>query len=240
MMNKQNTYIIAGIIALVLLVAFYGLSSNGPKVSAQGTANIEVTPDQASVYISAQTKEATAQLAKDKNVAVRDQLLSALKAAGYDNVTLLSYNIYPSYDWSNGNQKQTGYVADYQIVVKTGDFESVADIVDLAVDSGAYINNINFELSDEKQSEYKAQALEMASADARTKAQATARGLGKSLGSLVSVQSQDFNYGPVVFYAKSDGIASGAEEARDAAANIAPQEVTVTASVNVEYKLRAF
>ena len=98
-------------------------------------------------------------------------------------------------------------------------------------------SGINFELSPQKQSEYKTQALEQASADAKSKASATAAGLGKKLGRLVSVESQDFNYGPVVYYAKAES-SSGAADAREAALQINPTDLNVYANVGVTYTIR--
>ena len=49
-------------------------------------------------------------------------------------------------------------------------FSEVAKIVDSVVVQGALINTIQFELSQDKQNEYKSQVLSEASADAKTKA----------------------------------------------------------------------
>ena len=125
--------------------------------------------------------------------------------------------------------------------MKTGDFYIVPKIVDVAIDSGALVSYINFEISDELRSEYKSRALEKAGEDAREKAEATAAGLGKKLGKLVSVQSEDFNYGPVVYYASAESSGSDAvAETREAALNIYPKDVEVRADISVRYKLRRF
>ena len=119
----------------------------------------------------------------------------------------------------------------------------VPEIVDAGIDAGALVSSINFELSDEKQNDYKAEALSEASADARKKAESTASGLNKKIGKLVSVQSEEFYYpGPIPIYAKAEGggDAAAATEARQAAVNLRPQDIAVTASVRVEYRLRVF
>ena len=153
-----------------------------------------------------------------------------------------SYNIYPDYeyDYSTGKRTEKGFVAQQSIEVKTRNFDKVAGIVDASVDSGALISWINFELSDEKQSELKAQALKEAGEDAKKKAEATASGLDKKLGKLVSVKGEEFNYGPYQYFAASgstDAVKAGAE-AKDAALNLGPKDVEVTATVTVEYALK--
>ncbi len=241
-MNK-----IIGIIALVLgilLVGAYLASSSAPSVTAQGSSVIKVTPDLVTVNVLIETKGADAQIAQDKNSQIRDAVISDLKKLGYTDadIKLGYYNIGPDYEWTTDKQTLKGYVARQEIIVKTKDFTKVSQIVDSVIDSGALVSYINFEISDSKQSEFKAQALQQASADAKAKAQSTAAGLNKKLGRLVSVQNQDFHYpGPMVKYAMEDSSSGGGvAQARDAAANLSPQDIEVTASVVVEYKLRWF
>ena len=100
------------------------------------------------------------------------------------------------------------------------------------------LSYINFELSTQKQNEYKAQALEMAGQDARTKAQAIASGLDKRLGKLVSVSTSDFSYQPWNIYsARADYSSGDVAEAKLAATNIQPGSQEVNARINVVYKI---
>ncbi|MEK6854997.1 MAG: SIMPL domain-containing protein [Nanoarchaeota archaeon] len=238
----DNRILVGVILAAILLVGGYLAYSSAPVVSAQGTSNIKAQPDEVSVHISVETRDLTAQGAKDKNTEISDKVLTELVKLGLERkeIQFSNFNIYPEYDWSGGKQKLKGYVASQQTVVKTSNFDKVPGIVDEAVNAGALVNYINFEISDEKQSEYKNKALESASRDAQQKATATASGLGKKLGRLVSVKSQDFYYpGPVVYYDKVASLESGMTAGR-AALNIAPQDIDVSASIVVEYKLGWF
>lgn len=239
--RNMNNKILVGIIIIgILLVGGYLFTNTSAEVSAQGTSSITVQPDKASVYISAEAHEKTAQAAKDKQAEINNKVVNALIALGFSEseIQTSNYNIYQEYDWSDGQQKPKGFVATQQIVVKTTDFKKVAPIVDAAVDNGALISSINFELSPERESDYKAQALTEASEDARKKAEATANGLGKNLGRLISVESQNFQYYPWAYYSKGD--TGGVVEARDAALSITPQSQDITASVSVRYKLGIF
>ena len=110
-------------------------------------------------------------------------------------------------------------------------------VVDAGISAGAGISSINFELSPEKQSEYKAQAIKLAAEDAKTKAEALAEGLGKRIGRLVSVSDSDFGYSPWVLYSGS-GMAEEAAVAKDAASSIQPSEQSITARVTAVYKIR--
>ena len=91
-------------------------------------------------------------------------------------------------------------------------------------------------MSTAKQNEYKAQALKEASEDAKIKAEAIASGLGKTVGKLVSVSSNEFNYQPWPLYNSMAG--STAADAKVATTNIQPGQQDVSASVTVVYALR--
>jgi len=242
---KKNTLWTITVIVAIILIGGYLFLGNQPTVTAQGFSSIDASPDEVSVYLNIETKAQTAQEAQSKNLEISDSVQTALTNLGTESkdIQLQNYNIYPQYDYSNGQQTQKGYIASQQIVVKVKDFKLVPGIVDKSVEAGALVQTINFELSTEKQNEIKNIALKAASEDAKKKAEATASGLGKSLGSLVSVQSQDFYYpGPIAYYAKAEntGVAEAIGQARQAAASLAPRDIETTASVSVTYKLQAF
>jgi uncharacterized protein YggE len=71
--------------------------------------------------------------------------------------------------------------------VTTEDFSNVGNVIDAAVDAGALVSYINFELSVERSNEYKMLVMTNASLDAKQKAEAIASGLGKTVGRLVSI-----------------------------------------------------
>jgi hypothetical protein len=238
----DNKILVAILVIGVLAVGGYLYYNTGAVVSAQGSSSIKVQPDEVSVYLSIETRNLTAQGAKDMNSEISDNVLTELVKLGLErkDIQFSSYNIYPEYDWSSGQQKQKGYIASQQIVVKTSDFDKVGGIVDGAVNAGALVNSIYFELSDAKQSEYKKMALANASQDAKAKAEATAVGLGKSLGRLVSVQSQEFNYQPWVLYDHPEVAMNIMTGEKRVDVNIQPQDKEVTASITVQYKLSLF
>lgn len=238
--NMDNRILTAILVVGALIIGGYLYYNTGAVVSAQGSSSIKVQPDEVSIYLSIETKNLTAQGAKDMNSKITDDVVTELVKLGLERkeIQFSNYNAYPDYDWSNGQQKLKGYVVNQQLVIKIKDFDLVYSIVDKSVNAGALVSYINFELSDEKQSEYKSQALTEAGKDAKEKAEATAAGLGKNLGRLVSVQSQEFNYNPWILYEKAGAMDSSG--AREVAMNIQPQDEEVTASITVQYKLSLF
>ena len=239
---KMDNRVIAGILILGIIALGVFLSGDGGAVvSAQGDSVIEVEPDEVSINLNLMARDDGAQAAKDKLDKISDDVYVALILLGLDkeDIKLQSYNIYPDYKWINGNQQENGFVANQYVVVTTENFDLVPGIVDASVDNGALVSYINFELSEEKQDEYKIQALEEAGKDAKAKAEATASGLGKKLGKLVSVRNQDYWYGPYMAYESSVAEGSG-DSAKTASYSLSPQDVEVRASISVEYKLRRF
>lgn len=243
MINKK---ILVGIIGVAIVLAIaYLIMGNSPTVSAQGSGTLKVQPDLTSVVIGIEGKDFSASVAQKESKDIGDKVLASLLAAGIaeKDISVGSYSSYPDYDYSSGSNVLKGYIVRQELVVKVQDYSEVGKVIDASIAGGGIVSYINAELSPEKQSSYKTQVLKMASEDARVKAEATASGLGKKLGSLVSVKSQDFYYpGPMPYYAKAEGSSpdTAAMDARQAASNLSPQDLEVTASVVVEYKLRSF
>ena len=241
-MKIDNRTIVIGLIIAVIIVAgLIYISSTSAIVSAQGNSVLKANPDKVSINLVIEAKNKTAQGAKDRHDKILDETVLQLLKIGIDrkDIKTINFNIYPEYNWENGKNEQIGYIARQDIIVETKNFDLVASIIDVSIDAGALVSYINFELSEEKQSEYKTQALEEAGKDARKKAEATASGLDKKLGKLVSVQSEEFNYIPYRYFEAT--VAEGsAAQAKQAAINLAPRDIDVTATIRVEYKLRNF
>jgi len=248
-MKMENSVKITGIIAVaVILIVVIGINSFSqfnPRntITAQGFSEIDVMPDLVTVYFNVETSGDTATEVKDANAEIVDNLIVELIKIGFsrDEIQTSNFNVYPDYEWNNGRRTEKGYKATHNLKVEMSTDESgkIGDVIDAGVDSGALLSYINFELSTELQNTYKAQALEQASQDARIKAESVAKGLDKSLGSLVSVSTSDFNYYPWRAYSMEDSsVGATVEEAKLAATNIQPSEQTVSASVSVVYKIR--
>ena len=116
--------------------------------------------------------------------------------------------------------------------------KKVGKIVDIAVTNGAnQINNINFGLSEEKEQEYKKQALAEATKNAKSKAETIAQSLDVKLGKIKSVSESSFRYMPypVAMEAKAGGDFA-IDEAE--AAVVMAKDVTVTATISLVYNIK--
>ena len=236
--------IVSAIIVLAvigIIVYFQAASQTSNIVSVQGISQIKAVPDLVTVYFSVQTSGENAKDAKDKNAEIVDAVIINLVKQGFERKEIITenFNVYPDYSWQNGQQKLIGYEATHNIKIEmsTSKIDKIGDAIDAGVDANATINYIAFELSIEKQNEYKALALKEASKDARIKAESTAAGLGKSVGKLVSISVNEFGYYPWRLYDNSAGT-GGMAEAKLAATNIQPGERDINAQVQAVFSLK--
>ncbi len=249
--SVKITGIISGtviILALLGIMLLYSISPASGKdtITVTGNSELEVTPDLVTVNFNIETTGETTKEAKDKNSEVFDALLTSLVKKGFsrDDVKTINYNIYEDFDWNSGRQKSLGYKAVHYIKVElsSDNAEQIGDVIDAGVDANASLSYINFELSQELENQYKAEALKLAGEDAKLKAEAIVTGLDKTLGKLVSIQTQDFYYQPWVAYEARVGgevlSMDAAEEVKSQTTNIVPGERQITGTLTVVYKIR--
>lgn len=231
--------LIIAVTALVLVLIYFNNTSASNTLTSNGDASISVVPDVVAVYLNVETTDKLSTVAKDKTADIVEKVKSSLMNQGFNSndIETISYNIYPEYDWTNGKQDLIGYKATHQLRIKMSAEKSdkIGEIIDAGVNSGATISYVSFELSSEKQNQYKADAMKLASQDAKTKAEAVASGLNKKVGKLVSVSTNSFNYYPYKVY--EAGVSSSAEDAKVATTNINPSSQDVSASVTAVFKI---
>lgn len=232
------------IVAFLVYFAFKGLAPQNysDTVTVQGSGVIKAVPDLITIYYNIDTLGTTSKEAKDKNDAVFDKLKSELEKVGISEEKLKtqSFSIYENVEWINGRTVKNGFKATHylQLELPSENFDKVSDAIDSGVTAGAQLNSINFELSPGKQSEYKAQAIKLASDDAQNKAQALAEGFNKKVGKLVSVSINDYYYSPRNIYTNSGGaMMAEASIAKDATVNLVPSDQDVSAMVSATFKI---
>jgi len=242
--SVKITSIIVGAILVVALVA--GLiywNVNAPKnvLEVNGQSVVKAMPDIVSVYFIVETLGADAQTAKNNNSAIVDEVITNLVKIGLErkDITTQNFNIYEDVVWENNRQRSRGFKAVHSLRVQLASekLSMVGDVIDAGVDGGAMINYINFELSQEKENEYKALAYKNAAEDARIKAESIATGLGKSIDeNPVSVSVQEFGYSPWPVY-ETMGVMGDVAMAKEAVTNIQPGEKEISGNVMVVFRL---
>ncbi len=198
-------------------------------ITVVGQGQIKVAPDVAYVSVGVQTRANTAKDAQDQNNQAMAAAIAKIKSLGIadKDIQTSGISLYPSYDNSN---TITGYQASNTVTAKV-DIAKAGPVIDGAVEAGANSNvSISFGLSDPSAAQV--QALEAAAKDARTHADAIAKGLGVTIKA-VQLASEQTTTTPIPY-------AVAASVAQDSAAKMAPTpvqagEMTVTANVQVTY-----
>jgi uncharacterized protein len=251
--HKSNAVAITAIIVgAVIFLAIFGtlvipmFSTSTNTMTVEGDSTIKVMPDLVAVYFNIQTNGTTSSAANTANTAIYNSLKTSLEALGFTDsqIGTDSYNIYPNIIYDNtGQSTNQGFVATHVVKLEfsANNTNQLSSVIDAGTNAGAGISTINFELSQALQNQYKVQALQTASQDAKTKADAVAAGFGKSTGALVSVSVDNFNYYPWPIYAApGSGTVTPAMAnagAKAATMNLAPTTQDVTASVSATYRL---
>jgi len=238
--SVQTTLIIVvGVLILGLVIINSIKPSYANTISVAGSATVKAMPDIIGIYFNIDTQGTTSNEAADKNSEIVDSLTNSLISKGFskEDIQTQSYSVYPEYDYRTGTGKITGYKATHslRVEISANESEKIGDVIDSGIDAGAGISYINFELSQENQNKYKAEAMKLAAQDATSKAKGVAEGLGKKLGSLVSVSVNDYNYYP---WLVRDFAGASAPEIKEATTNIVPSEQEISASVTAVFKIR--
>lgn len=239
-----NTAIIAGVILIVALAALLMIkpTNYNNTINVQGIAEVKATPDLVVIYYTIEAEGETLTEAKDTGALIYKDLVSELVMAGFesDELKTESYNVNENWRWTGNTQVKDGYKATYnlELEMSVDDLDMLDKAIDAAVDSNTAIRYINFELTQESQNEYKAEAIKLASGDARNKAEALAEGFDQKLGKLVSVNINEFGYKPWNLYEARGAMELDGAAAKSAVSAINPSEESITASVSATYKLK--
>ena len=208
-------------------------------VSAAGT--VRLTPDMASVTFGVTTQETSAELAQSKNSEAVKKVMDVLTERGIEekSIRTVAYSMYPQYDYSEfGEQRIVGYVVYTTMRVEDQEIGELGRLLSACVAAGINdVDNVSFFCSGYDEA-YR-QALALAVAAARDKAEVLSAAAGKKLGDAVSVtegwQDTSARYGRSV---NSYG-AMKAEAAMDMAApSFQPGETEITANVTVSYRMQ--
>jgi uncharacterized protein YggE len=150
-----------------------------PLIVVSGEGLVRAAPDRAFVVIAAESRAKNPGDAQRQNAAAMTAVQGRLKQAGIpaDAVRTLGYDVQPEFDYANGRQSLRGYVARNTIEVTVDRLDRVGEIIDTAVGAGATtVQSVRFDLKSRESQER--EALRLAVADARARADFAATGAG--------------------------------------------------------------
>lgn len=229
-------YIVKLAAASVLIAAILAPAATGQTtttlrrtVRALGNATISVTPDQAKMSFSVETRAQTAQDASSSNASQTAAVLGALSAVlGKDGtIQTTGYSINPIYTYpQNSAPVLTGYQAVNTVELTLTNLSRTGEMLDTGTKAGATrVSSLTFGLKDPEPASL--QALRQASALARSHAEAMVTGLGLHLGNVLHIDEGGTT--PRVVTGVGDAAAAPTTPIQ-----IGPVSVTATLTMEIE------
>ena len=162
-----------------------------PVVVASGQATVRLPPDLAYITIATETRAPRPAEAQQQNARTMTAVRQKLDAArvSKDSVRTVSYTLEEEFEYGPNRRTSKGFHAVNTIEVRVDDIGRVGEILDVAVGAGATsAGNIRFDLKDRAGAER--QALRLAVADARMRADAAAAGANTAVVSVIRIEEQ--------------------------------------------------
>lgn len=247
-MNRSTVFTSLVVIAFAFLTLFTYTKLVGPiplhvtSVVTQKTDVFSVTgegktvmqPDIAYVAAGVEAQGSNVRIVQDeintKSVAIADAVKG--QGIGKDDIQTTNYNINPTYDYSEGKQRPTGYRANTSFRIKVRNIDKINDVIDIVTQSGATsVGGVQFDVDDRERA--LTEARQKAVADAKKKAAGAAQAAGFSLGKLINYYEN--TPGTPVYYG---GINMARSSAEIAETKLEPGSMEIAITVSLSYELQ--
>ena len=235
--------ILRTIVAALLLVPATAQAQQPPAqaerestVAASGEGVVQAVPDRAWISIGAESRASSAREAQRRNTEAMTPVIDKLKASGVpaEAIRTVQYDLQYEWDYVNNKRVGRGYVARNTIDVRVDAIDRVGEYLEIAVGSGATsLGGIRFDLKDRTRLER--EALRLAVADARGKAEAMAGGAGRTVDRILRVDEQGVQSPPMPMMMRRE-VAQAADASF--APPIAAGQMEIRASVTVTATLK--
>jgi len=233
---KLPLTVLTAAIALQLAVSIASAqsSANPPPrtIEVSGNGEARTSPDTADLNLAIETHGTTAEEAASKNGMLASKVIAALKDKLGDKgkISTGGYSLNPEYDQRPGRAQPTivGYQAQNSISVNTSALDLVGPLIDAAIGAGANrVNYLNFSVRDDAKS--RAEAITIATHDARVQAEALATALGVKLGKITRAST--------VSEVRPIPMAMGMAMQAKMSTPVEPGQVTVPATVSLTFDI---
>lgn len=214
----------------------------GNIVSVNSKEAVSVVPDIAQVVYSVRTEAKAAADCQQKNNEAVSSVIAQLKELGIkeDSIQTSDYYMNPIYNYSGNTARVTGYESVATLTVSDLAIDNLDEILSKSVDGGINtIRSITYMASNYDES-YQA-ALQKAVDAAYQKAQVLAKASGRNVGNALNItETSGYTEARYDDTARSNMYQAAKEElalAADTAGTIMPGEISVEASIIVEYQM---
>ena len=180
-----------------------------PVIVTVGEAVVRRTPDLAFVTVSVETRAKSPRDAQRLNAEAMTAVQQRLAQARVpkEAIRTTGYNLEQEFDMVQGRRVPREFVARNAVEVRVDEVARTGEIVDAVVQSGATsVSGIRFDLKDRDAAER--EALRLAVADARARADAAAAGAMRTVDRVLKIEdSRDAGPGtprPMMTFARAD------------------------------------
>jgi uncharacterized protein YggE len=182
-----------------------------PTVITHGEAMVSRAPDVAYLTLAVETRARNPRDAQKQNADAMSSVQKQLADAGIPKGALRTLGVWleQEFDNQNGRRVARGFVARNTLEVRIEEVARAGELADAVVQGGATsLNGIRFDLKDRGAAER--EALRLAVADARQRADAAAAGAGRTVDRVLKIEdSRPEVIGPPrVFALRADAAAS--------------------------------
>lgn len=207
-------------------------------ITISGEGRVTSQPDIARVTIGVFTEGADVPSTQQRNTEHANAIIESLEEFGIedDDVQTSNYQIFPQYDYPDGERKLKGYRVTQSLNVKIRDLDRIGDVLAKAGELGSNeIHGVSFDIDDPSalENDVREKAIE----DAKRKAETLAETLGVTIIRIVG------------FFEEGEGVPPAPQYrayAEDAAAmgvggespDVKPGTFDVTKTVNITFEIR--
>jgi uncharacterized protein YggE len=227
------------LVVLCFIVSFTQLAlaeeaADSNVIRLSSTGEIKVEPNMATLTLAVSTQAKTADAAIKDNAKNMDKAVKALKAKLAPNDTLQTsqYQLSPVYqqDRDNNENKIVGYRVSNQMTIEYHNLSTLGNLLDEVVSNGInQIQNLRFSHTDAANLQKK--ALEQAITQAKVTAEVIAKSAGVTIKGIKEIASYDNHPTPIFRESVM------AMDARAAATQVMPGEITISSTVNMVYAI---
>jgi uncharacterized protein YggE len=163
-------------------------ASDTPTVVTAGEGVVKRAPDRAWVTVAAESRARTPRDAQKANADAMSAVLQKIKALlPPDAIRTVGYDLQPEFDYANNRQTLRGYVARNTVELRVDDLPKLGELLEAAVGAGATsVSGVRFDVKDRDGAER--EAIRLAVADARRRADAAAAGAGLKVDRVLRVE----------------------------------------------------
>ena len=207
-------------------------------ISVSGEGIVETSPDRATISVGVVSRDKDASKVQAESARTATEILNSVVALGVErkNIRTGNYNFRQVFRTNDkGKRIFDGYEVNNTVTIVVDDIKIVGKVIDAALSHGANkVDSLQFGLRDKKN--FQLEAIQLATRDARAKAEIVARELGRSIIGVKSVSVNSASISAPRHY-KLAMLDYGNVEEENFETPIEGGNLTCSASVNVDFEI---